>query len=54
MLAFDRAEGYRVRMLDSDVNGKAMNFSKGKCRVTFSNRGFGGCRLTFETEVRAL
>jgi hypothetical protein len=83
--------------LDSDVSGKALDFSKGKYRVTFtvprnplspglynisaamfsggaiidncsagtweittgqtdviSSRGYGGCRLTFETKVVAL
>ena len=96
-VAFDTAEGYRVMTLDSDVNGKALNFSKGRYRVTFtlarnplspglyniacamfsggaivdscaagtweivtgqrdvtSNRGFGACRLAFETEVLPL
>jgi homopolymeric O-antigen transport system ATP-binding protein len=91
-VAFDTAEGFRVMTLDSDVGGKALNFSKGKYRVTFtiprnplspglynistamfsggaiidnctagtweimtgqsdviSSRGFGGCRLNFET-----
>ncbi|MCE0522314.1 MAG: ABC transporter ATP-binding protein [Methylacidiphilales bacterium] len=93
-VCFDTTEGYRVLTLDSDVSGKALNFSKGKYRVNFtiprnplspglynvgcamfsggavidscsagvwevvtgqsdviSNRGFGGCRPTFETEV---
>jgi lipopolysaccharide transport system ATP-binding protein len=93
-VAFDTSEGYRVMTLDSDVDGKILNFSKGKYRVTFtvprnplspglynigcamfsggalvdncaagvwemvtgqadvvSNRGFGGCRVDFETEV---
>jgi hypothetical protein len=35
VLAFDMAGGYRVMTLDSNVNGKAMNFSKGKYRVIF-------------------
>ena len=96
-VAFDTAEGYRVMTLDSDVNGKILNFSKGKYRATFhvprnplspglytvtcalfsggaivdnctagvweinagpndvvSTRGFSGCRLDFETEIRTL
>ena len=96
-VAFDTSDGYRVMTLDSDVSGKALNFSKGKYRITFTvprnplspglynincamfsggavidscaagvweivtgqndvtgNRGFGGCRLEFETDVAEL
>jgi lipopolysaccharide transport system ATP-binding protein len=96
-MAFDTAEGYRVMTLDSDVDGRALTFAKGRHRVTFtlprnplspglynigcalfsggaiidscaagvwevvtgqsdvvSNRGFGGCRVDFTTEVRSL
>ena len=35
-VGIDTAEGYRVLTLDSDVNGKALNFSKGKYRATFT------------------
>ena len=97
-VGFDTSEGFRVMTLDSDVDGKELNFSKGKYRVTFTlprnplspglynvscamfsggaiidgcgsagvwevvtgetdnvvNRGFGGCRMSFETEAREL
>jgi len=35
-VGIDTAEGYRVLTLDSDVNGKVLNFSKGKHRATFT------------------
>jgi lipopolysaccharide transport system ATP-binding protein len=35
-VGLDTSDGYRVMTLDTDVNGKSLDFAKGKYRVTFS------------------